>query len=114
MDPSAVIVIQSDHGPIPGELSSLDKLLDHPDDPDMPIEALWARASVLSAVRLPVDWRPSVSDTYSGVNTFKVVFSCLAGSPKSEIPERLYWAWWTSHSVVDVTDRLRAYETARN
>ena len=114
VDPSAVIVIQSDHGPIPGEVSSLDKFLDHPDDPEMPIEALWARAGVLSAVRLPVDCRPSVSDTYSGVNTFKVVFSCLAGSPKSEIPERLYWAWWTSHSVVDLTDRLRTYETSRN
>jgi hypothetical protein len=114
VDPSAVIVIQSDHGPIAGELHSLDKFLDHVDDPEMPIEALWARGSVLSAVRLPVNCRPSVSDTYSGVNTFKVVFSCLAGSPKSESPERLYWSWWTSHSVVDLTDRLRTYEMSRN
>lgn len=113
VDPSAVIVIQSDHGPIPDELSSLDEISEIIDDPTLPIEALWARASVLSAVRLPEQCRHLVSDTYAGVSTFKVVFNCLTGSPEPTTPERFYWAWWDSHSVTDLTDRIRSYEVSR-
>ena len=103
VDPSAVIVIQSDHGPTPGSPDSLSEA-------DVPIESLWARASVLSAVRLPERCRPFVSDTYAGTNTFKVIIDCLAGNPKLPIPERSYWAWEGDDTVTDLTDRLRAYE----
>ena len=105
VDPSAVIVIQADHGP------SVEGLGD-PDD--TAIEGLWAKASVLSAVRLPESCRPLVSDTYAGVNTFKVIFACLAGDPKPEVPERSYWTWYDTHKVVDLTDELRTYEAFRN
>lgn len=103
VDPSAVIVIQSDHGPTPGSPDSLSEA-------DVPIESLWARASVLSAVRLPERCRPFVSDTYAGTNTFKVIIDCLAGNPNLPVPERSYWAWEDDDTVTDLTDRLRTYE----
>ena len=112
VDPAAVIVIQADHGPIPGREENLYGTLGRLDDPDV-VEDLWVRLGVLSAVRLPEHCRHSVSDTYAGVNTFKVIFSCLTGNPKSPIPERSHWGWWDSDRVVDVTDRLRTYEASR-
>ena len=105
VDPSAVIVIQADHGPF----------VEGVGDPEAtPIGDLWAKASVLSAVRLPESCRPLVSDTYAGVNTFKVIFACLAGAPGPEVPERSYWAWYDTRKVVDMTNELRSYEASLN
>ena len=109
VDPAAVIVVQADHGPILGRAGDLYGTLGRLDDPDV-VEDLWVRLGVLSAVRLPEHCRHSVSDTYAGVNTFKVIFSCLTGNPKSPIPERSYWAWEGDDTVTDLTDLLRAYE----
>jgi hypothetical protein len=108
VDPSAIIVIQSDHGSIQGWFD----IFHASGIADAPIEALWARMSVLSAVRLPESCRPSVSDTYAGVNTFKVVFDCLTGNPTLPTPERSYWAWNNYQPVIDLTDRIRTYETS--
>jgi hypothetical protein len=100
----AVIVIQSDHGPGHGSLIGATTI------GDIPVEDLWIRASVFSAVRLPDRCRSQVSDTYAGVNTFRVVFSCISGIPRALKPQSSLWAWYDDRAVVDVTDRLRRYE----
>ena len=111
VDPSAVIVVQSDHGPVREKIESPDDVAGL-GEKDVQSELLWGRASVFSAVRLPEHCRSFVSDTYAGINTFKVVFDCLEGSPTPQISERSYWAWWNSRRVVDLTDRLRTYEAS--
>lgn len=113
VDPSAVIVIQSDHGPTLGRIDSLDEVIDEIGSPEAPMENLWARASVFSAVRLPEFCRSSVPDTYAGVSTFKVVLGCLAGTPQNPEQEMSYWTWHNSRAVVDLTGDLRAYEASR-
>ena len=111
-DSSAVIVVQSDHGPTPGRLDTLDRAINDIGGPESPIENLWARASVFSAVRLPEECQSSVSDTYAGVSTFTVVLDCLAGYPQIPEPEASYWAWHNSRKVIDLTAQLRAYEAS--
>lgn len=103
----AIIVLQSDHGPGRGELLKSDSVV------EIPIEDLWTRSSVFSAVRLPEKCRDQVSDSYAGVNTFIVVFNCLAGTQRRLEPQYSYWAWYADRNVVDVTSRLRQYEVAR-
>jgi hypothetical protein len=104
VDRDAVIVLQSDHGPGRGLLR------DGKHVQNVPIEDLWTRASVYSAVRLPERCRYSVPDTYAGTNTFPVVFNCLSGGDLTFEPARSLWAWYEGREVRDVTNRLRAYE----
>jgi len=101
----AVIVLQSDHGPGHGSLLGESG----PTLEETPIEDLWVRASAFSAVRLPNRCRNQVSDTYAGVNTFPVVFSCLSEMPRALKPQSSFWAWYDDRAVVDMTDRLRQY-----
>lgn len=105
VDTDAVIVVQSDHGPGYGSLlvesgTSLE---------ETPIKDLWVRASVFSAVRLPERCRSQVSDTYAGVNTFRVVLGCLSKVSRTLEPQSSFWAWYDNRLVVDVTARLRQY-----
>ncbi|MFP6639931.1 MAG: hypothetical protein VCC04_06790, partial [Myxococcota bacterium] len=81
--------------------------------PETPMENLWARASVLSAVRLPDSCRSFVSGTYAGVSTFKVILDCLSGTPQKPQPEISYWTWHNSRSVIELTGDLRTFEAAR-
>jgi hypothetical protein len=104
VDRDAVIVLQSDHGPGRGLLR------DGKHVQNVPIEDLWTRASVYSAVRLPERCRYGVPDTYAGINTFPVVFNCLSGGDLTFEPARSLWAWYEGREVRDVTNRLRAYE----
>jgi hypothetical protein len=110
IDPSAIVIIQSDHGPILGMPDSLDGVMGSLQSQDPPLREVWARASVFSAVRLPEVCRPTVSDYYAGVNTFPVIFACLSRLPSLVQPERSLWAWHDSRSVVDLTKLLRSYE----
>lgn len=104
VDRDAVIVLQSDHGPGRGLLRDGNYVQ------DVPIEDLWTRASVYSAVRLPARCRDSVPDTFAGTSTFPVVFGCLSGHTRTlELPRSL-WAWYEGREVRDLTSRLRAYE----
>ena len=111
VDPSAVIVVQADHGPISEDVEISDDVVDL-DEKDVRLELFWGRASVFSAVRLPERCRSSVSNTYAGTSTFKVIFDCLAGSPTPQISEQSHWAWWNSRRVVDLTDWLRTFEAS--
>ncbi len=87
-DPTALIVLQSDHG---GPLTrpAWTKRLDEWSDVD-----LVDRLAVQSAIRLPERCADLVPDDLAIVNTFRIVFGCLA----DEVPTLLdYEAWyWTS------------------
>tara|TARA_B100001971_G_C17765729_1_gene322445 strand:+ start:117 stop:500 length:384 start_codon:yes stop_codon:yes gene_type:complete len=104
IDRDSVIILQSDHGPARGVLIRGDYV------ESIPVEDLWTRASVYSAVRLPERCRDRVSDTYAGVNTFRVVFECLSGRTRMLEPVQSFWAWYEGREVSDVTDQLRAFE----
>ena len=110
IDPSAVVVIQSDHGPVEGAPDSLDAGAGDPDAETFPIRKVWGRASVFSAVRVPPPCRPYVSDSYAGVNTFRFIFDCLNGELKQVEPHRAYWTWYWDDQVYDITSHLAAYE----
>ena len=111
IDPSAVVIIQSDHGPVDGDRHSLTSVGD-PNASTFPARRVWTRAAVFSAVRLPPQCRSSISDTYAGVSTFKVVFGCLSGNHERPEPEKTFWTWYWDDVVLDVTDRLRAFSSS--
>lgn len=109
VESDAVIVLQSDHGPGRGLLRTGTEV----DIEEVPIEDLWVRASVFSAVRVPAKCRNLVSDTYAGVNTFRVIFGCLSGKVRPLEKVSSFWAWYgDDRTVVDLTDRLRSYENS--
>ena len=111
VESDAVIVLQSDHGPGLGLLRTGTEV----DVEEVPIEDLWVRASVFSAVRLPAKCRDWVSDTYAGVNTFRVILGCLSGKARTLEPVSSFWTWYgDDRTVVDLTDRLRLYESSAN
>lgn len=97
ISPSAIVVLQADHGP----------LWEDPVSIDDSIVAIWARTAVFSAVRLPPRCRSDVSDSLAGVNTFRLVFACLSHLPAVLEQERSYWTWYDDRSVTDVTDILQ-------
>ena len=95
--PSAIVVLQADHGPLWGD----------PGFTDESTVDIWARTAVFSAVRLPPRCRSEVSDSFAGVNTFRLVFACLSHLPIVLEQERSYWTWYDDRSVTDVTDILQ-------
>jgi hypothetical protein len=97
INPSAIVVLQADHGPLWEEPVSIDEST----------VAIWARTAVFSAVRLPPRCRSDVSDSFAGVNTFRLVFACLSNLPAVLEQERSYWTWYDDRSVTDVTDILQ-------
>ena len=110
IDSSAVVIIQSDHGPGHGINDQLDSRLENLDNPGVPIDFLWKRASVFSAIRLPKRCSIEIPDTYAGVNTFKIVFACLSGESIDLQPDRSIWAWYTHEEVTDISNLLHHYE----
>lgn len=112
IDQSDIVVIQSDHGPVVGQPDSLDSGSGDFGVPAAPLQTVWARAAVFSAVRLPPRCRDSVSDTYAGVVTFSVVLNCLTGLDSRREAERVYWTWYWDQSVLDLTERLRSFEAS--
>jgi hypothetical protein len=109
VDSSAVIIIQSDHGPGHGTNDLLNPRLENLDNPGVPVESIWKRASVFSAIRLPKHCSIEIPDTYAGVNTFKIVFACLSGEPIDLQPDRSFWAWYTHEEVTDISNLLHHY-----
>jgi hypothetical protein len=112
IDPFAVVIIQSDHGPGHGINDQLNSRLDNLDNPGVPIEYLWKRASVFSAIRLPKSCSINIPDTYAGVNTFMAVFACLSGQPIDLQPDRSIWAWYSHNEVTDISSLLHHYEAS--
>ena len=94
---AAIVVLQADHGPLWGDPGSTDEST----------VDIWARTAVFSAVRLPPRCRSEVSDSFAGVNTFRLVFACLSHLPIVLEQERSYWTWYDDRSVTDVTDILQ-------
>lgn len=83
-DKDAVIILQGDHGPI-RNLSVHDADLDTWTRDD-----IWIRFGVLGAMRLPEGCH-APGET-SLVNTFRIVFGCLAGEPLTLLPTRTWLA----------------------
>lgn len=84
-DPSAVVVLQADHGSRPG--------LDW-SEPRWKWPRVWVeqRSSPLSALLLPRRCRHDVPDALAAVNTMRVVFSCLSGRRLRMLPMRMFAA----------------------
>jgi hypothetical protein len=79
-DPGAIVVIQGDHGrghlPASFEASEEDGIL--------------SRYAILNALRLPEPCQRHAYDDMSSVNTFRLVFACLAGSDPVFVPDRMF------------------------
>ncbi|MFP3881047.1 MAG: sulfatase-like hydrolase/transferase [Actinomycetota bacterium] len=82
VDPDAIVVILSDHGP-----DSYWVL-----DSKNPDAALRERFSTISAVRLPEPCRGELPDDITTVNIFREVMSCLSGKPIPTLDTRHYAA----------------------
>jgi hypothetical protein len=81
VDPDAVIAIQGDHGPRLGlgRQTRGEVLLDD--------EMFF---SAFSALRLPGDCGDEVPEDMTFVNTFRIVFACLAGEEPELVEDRLF------------------------
>ena len=76
-DPGAIIVVQSDHG--------AGKLQDR-----SAAEAIEARYGILNAIRMPPPCLAHAYDNMSLVNTFRLLFACLAGGTPNYVPDRMF------------------------
>jgi hypothetical protein len=85
-----IIVVQSDHGPRYGE----DWV--HPD-----ADTARARAAILNAYYLPRDCEEGLYPAISPVNTFRVVFACIAGNPPELLEDRSYYGWENGLAPLD-------------
>jgi len=81
-DPEAILIIQSDHG------LSLDKWREYE---EWTPQDLQFRFGVLNLMRLPEDCRDQLYPTMSPVNTFRLLFACLAGEAPDFLPDESYW-----------------------
>lgn len=82
VDEDPVIVIQGDHGPRLG--------LDGTTTGRVPLEGEMF-SSAFSAIRLPQPCRDrDIPDDMTLVNTFRVVFACLADRPADLLPDRVF------------------------
>lgn len=78
-DENALIVIQGDHGlgHLAAEMGTYDG-------------KMRARYGILNAFRLPERCADLVYDSISSVNTFRLVFACLAGAQPNFVPDRTF------------------------
>jgi hypothetical protein len=83
-DPTAVIVIQSDHGFVL-------KLKPFADWTEAEINHRYGN---LSAMRLPERCRAMVPDDMTPVNTFRIVFACLERRAADLLPDQSYAIWY--------------------
>ncbi len=81
-DPDAVIIVQSDHG------VALEAWEEFEEWSERDFEL---RFGVLNLMRLPGDCPDSIYPTISPVNTFRLVFACLADEPATFLPDESYW-----------------------
>lgn len=86
-DPTAVVIIQGDHGPN----------VNRPDDRLPKEEFRKIRMSILSAIRLPPPCE--VADDLTPVNTFRIVLNCIADAGFEILPNRSYWTWYDTDEV---------------
>jgi hypothetical protein len=91
-DPTAIVLIQSDHGS--------DTTVDW--SAAMPLSAWTAAAveerfGVLNAIRLPQRCHRWQYDRMSPVNTFRLVFACLEGREPDYLPDRSFVAAYENH-----------------
>ena len=94
VDPTALIVLQGDHGPNQGV-----NLFANGDLNDWTSERAWIRFSVLAAMRLPDGCLlpPEVNT----VNTFRIIFNCLAMEEVDLLPSRM---WLANNSPGEITE----------
>lgn len=83
-DPAAVIVLQSDHGSaFRGQFARSDDLQWNADD-------IEERFRVLNAIRAPQRCQEHLATQRSLVNTYPLLFACLAHQPARVQPDRMF------------------------
>lgn len=83
-DPTAVIVLQGDHGT---------KFEFSPDQ----------RLPILSAIRMPSGCDFDVPEDLTPVNTFRLVFRCIADPDMPLLPNQHYWVRYDHRDLTDIT-----------
>lgn len=99
-DPSAVIIVQSDHGS--------DFELDWLDDPgEWSTEALDERFAAFSALRLPGACADLPVEGQPLVNTYRIVFACIEGRDPELLDYRAFLSPW------EETERMEEIDPSR-
>lgn len=82
-DPTAIIVLQADHGASPGLNWKIARW-------KWPAHWTEDRRGVLSALRLPPGCRQDVPDDTTAVNVMRIVFGCIRGRPLRLVEPRYF------------------------
>jgi len=102
-DPTAIIIFQADHG------SAFNVVFTDSADA-WTNEATLERLSIFSAIRVPEECKKYVPESFSSVNTFSIVFSCLSGSALPLLEDKYYISSYIEADdfgrVRDVTDHI--------
>ena len=98
-DPTAIVVVQGDHGTAfelnVGKRAS-----------DWTADDMRERFPVLSAIRAPARCRASLPNDLTLVNTFRLVLACIRGDEPELLDDRAYVARYREGGVAEVPARL--------
>ena len=89
-DPYAIVIVQADHGTgftvdYTRELSEWSN------------EQIMERHGILNVIRFPSECRDSLYSSFSPVNTFRLVFSCIGDQPVELLPDRVILVTYGQH-----------------
>ena len=92
-DPRAIVIFQSDHGT--GFSVEYSRDLSEWSDAQ-----IMERYGILNVIRFPSECRDSLYPSFSPVNTFRLIFSCIGGQPVKLLPDRVILVTYGQHKAL--------------
>ena len=105
-----IVVIQSDEGPHPARLEADEDAFEWPDATDA---ELGGKFRILDALQLPGESPDAHLESFTPVNTFRIVFDRYFGADLALLPDRSWVFQDSSHPYrfTEITDRLATLQT---
>ena len=105
-----IVVIQSDEGPHPARLEADEDAFEWPDATDA---ELGGKFRILDALYLPGESPDAHLESFTPVNTFRIVFDRYFGADLALLPDRSWVFQDSSHPYrfTEITDRLATLQT---
>ena len=92
-DPHAIVIFQADHGT--GFTVDYTRKLSEWSDAQ-----IMERHGILNVIRFPSECRNSLYSSFSPVNTFRLIFSCIGDQPVELLPDRVILVTYGQHEAL--------------
>ena len=92
-DPHAIVIFQADHGT--GFTVDFKRTISEWNEAQ-----ILERYGILNVIRFPPECRDILYPSFSPVNTFRLVFSCIGGQPVDLLPDRVILVTYGQHEAL--------------